>query len=96
MSGVRIEVVADAEPSDGRLVYRGRARTENGAFEIEVQVDRDAASARVLDEVEPALKARLEKLVGALVRAATRAELTSGRAPPRKIVRWRELDGSRD
>ena len=96
MSGVRIEVVADGEPSDGRVVYRGKARTETGAFEIEVQVDRDAASARVIDELQPALKARLEKLVGALVRAATRAELTSGRAPPRKIVRWRALDGSGD
>ena len=92
--GVRIELVRDeAEPQGAPLVYRGFADVGR---RLDVVVSADLASARArVDpggaDTDAALIARLEKTIAALVRAATRAELEEGRAPPRKIVRWRSL-----
>jgi hypothetical protein len=90
--GVRIELVCESPTAEGTLVYRGFA---DAGRRLAVEVFAGREGARAVIEAQPTddpeLVARLEKLVAALVRAATRAELEQGRTPPRKIVRWRSL-----
>ncbi len=96
MPGVRIEVVrGDAAENDGSFVYRGFAETDEGAIDLEMIASASGVTVRAnpRESIDLERRARVEKLAGALVRAATRAELTEGTPPPRKIVRWRSLEG---
>lgn len=84
--GVRLEVVLDADASTAeRAVYRGRLHEPTGGRAIEAVATKAGVDLK-LDPDDEALR----KAATALIRAATRAELTAGEPAPRKIVRWRE------
>ncbi|NUO48887.1 MAG: hypothetical protein HOV80_08530 [Polyangiaceae bacterium] len=84
--GVRLEVMLDEDASTTeRAVYRGRLFEPGTSREVEAIATKDGVELR-LDPDDEALR----KSATALVRAATRAELTAGEAAPRKIVRWRD------
>ena len=87
--GVRYSVErvgADAQA----VTYRGHAHLPSASIALEVRValPNGATEARVLGE-GVADAAELQRAAAALVRAATKSAVASGRALPRKIVRWR-------
>lgn len=84
-AGVRFILVRD-EAHESPIVYRGFAHLPDADLPLEVviTVPEGSTSASIRGGT-PAL----EKMASALVRAATKAELTAGEALPRKIVRWR-------
>lgn len=73
------------------MIYRGHAHLHEASIALEVVAT--AASADVALDARAGLDAHdrelLTKQIAALVRAATRTELASGAAVPKKIVRWR-------
>lgn len=83
--GLRLEIVLDPEASSAdRAVYRG-------AVHLPAE-SRAAVAVATMDGVEISLEPhddKLVRIVGPLVRAATKAELVAGDPPPQKIVRWR-------
>jgi hypothetical protein len=84
--GVRLEVVLDEDASTAeRAVYRGKLHEPEASREVEAIATKDGVELRLVPDDEA-----LRKAATALVRAATRAELTAGDAAPRKIVRWRD------
>lgn len=89
--GVRY-VVERVEASAERVVYRGHAHLPAGSLPLEVRValPGGATEARLeAAEGDASQGAELQKAAAALVRAATKAAVASGKALPRKIVRWR-------
>jgi len=86
--GLRLVLVRRGDRSP--FHYEGHVYVSAASIPVRVEV---SASATVVQANAPGLEAdvvaRLEHMVSALVRAATRAELGAGVAPPRKIVRWR-------
>jgi hypothetical protein len=89
--GVRF-AVERAEGAEGALVYRGHAHLPDADLGLEVRLEAGGgkATATIGDagERSAALVAALELAAARLVRSAAKGE-----APPRKIVRWRELQG---
>lgn len=97
-AGVRVEVerVFDEAASEGSVAeagarYVGHAHLASGSLALRVR-----ATAR---GVEVTLEAGgapvpegLVAVVSALIRAATKRDLTAGSPPPKRIVRWRALD----
>ena len=84
---------------EGQALYRGFAHLPGADVPIEVRVQAPAgeggagaAEARVdeaaLPEGAPEA-AELAREAAALLKAAVRPALSAGRAPPRKVVRWR-------
>lgn len=94
-NGVRLELTLISNEA-GKARYEGRALMP--AAVIRVGVDADAPGVTVTlgrcegDPYSVEQRAQLEKLIGALVRAATRVELQKGEPIPTKIFRWRAFD----
>ena len=91
-SGVRY-VLARARVEPDRLVYEGFAHLPDADVPLVVEVAIPAgtvhATSKSTEGVTEERAADLARNVAPLVRAATKAEIASGEAPPRKIVRWR-------
>ncbi len=92
-SGVRVEVERSLvdEIGDGVVVYVGHAHLAMASVPLRLR----ASAVRVevhLETVEAGCPAALKSVVAALVRAATKKDLTAGTDPPKRVVRWRPLD----
>lgn len=86
--GVRFELVLE-EQGEGRAVYQGFAFLPDRKVPLVVVAEIASATATIGGDDRPTNADALEKAAVALVRAATRQELSEGAAVPRKIVRWR-------
>ncbi len=90
--GLRLEVVRDDDAgAEGRWVYRGHVHLKEASIALEVVATAEMADVALdaragLDALD---REFLTKQLAALVRAATRAEVSAGEAPPKKIARWR-------
>ncbi|MFO0616077.1 MAG: hypothetical protein U0414_26015 [Polyangiaceae bacterium] len=88
MSLARPESAGERVP-EGTFLYRGTVALAGASIDLVARVS--AADVELTWGSEPADFPRVDKLVRALLRAATRAELAQGIAPPRRVTRWREL-----
>jgi hypothetical protein len=79
----------EAAPPEGTFVYRGTVTI--GAESREIVARATAADVALEWRTAPTDRVEIEKVVRALLRAATRAELARGAPPPRRITRWREV-----
>jgi hypothetical protein len=95
-NGVRLELTLVAN-EDGAARYAGSASLPGSTMAVSVEASAARATVTLDDsEGEPlttGMRATLEKLITALIRAATRVELAKGEPIPSKIVRWRPIDG---
>lgn len=83
--GIRLEIVLDLEASSPeRAVYHGALHRPAETLVVQAVATRDGVDISLEPNDD-----ELVKVVGPLVRAATKAELVAGDPPPRKIVRWR-------
>jgi hypothetical protein len=95
---MRLEVVLERS-SEGHAIYRGLLHVsgegdDSGALPVMVDVKLEAVTATIewgARTVSADEKKAREKLVAALVRAGSLAELKDGVSPPRKISRWRAV-----
>lgn len=94
-NGVRLELTLVSNEA-GSARYEGRALLAASA--IAVTAVAEAAHATVTlgncegTQLSVEQRASLDKLITALVRAATRVELQKGEPIPRTIIRWRPLE----
>lgn len=88
MSGLKLTILRDEDAAGPPFVYEGDVIVRETRFAVVARVDASAADVRLPEGIDE----KAARLTRALVRAATKAALTSGEAPPRKIVRWRAID----
>lgn len=88
-AALRLSVSRGEADADGAYVYRGDVVYAGVSFGLTVRAT--SADAAISWDTAPQDSTRIEKVVKALVRAATRAELAAGAPPPRRITRWREV-----
>lgn len=93
--GVRLSLTLDPfdgeAPAGGVFVYRGTILVGDRTTSVVARASAAEATVEIDAGELGADRAKVEKTVRALVRAATRAEIEGGAPPPRRITRWREI-----
>ncbi len=94
-NGVRFELELRSH-EDGVAHYEGHAFLPALSIPISIRTSVSEATTELGEPSEPLAaekRSAIEKLVTALVRAATRTEMSKGEPITRKLVRWRPFDG---
>jgi hypothetical protein len=85
----RVDTGAGTDADAGAQRYRGHVHLPDASYALEVTVELPGGA--VGTHVDPSAPSadELQRACTALVRAAVKGALSSGRALPRKIGRWR-------
>lgn len=92
--GLRLSLTLDAaegEAPEEVFVYRGTILVAGRSTSVVARASAAAASVEIAEGELGADRAKVEKIVRSLVRAATRSEIEGGAPPPRRVTRWREI-----
>lgn len=92
--GLRLSLTLDAADGEGPpdvFVYRGTILVAGRSTSVVARASAAEAIVEIAEGELGADRAKIEKTVRALVRAATRTEIDGGAPPPRRITRWREV-----